>query len=134
MNEAARLARRWFEEVWNARRAETIDELLTPETHCHLEAGTFKGMAGFRETLCNPVLSGIPDLHITLDAVIGEGENAAVRWTATGTHTGEGLGFAPTGKPVTIRGLSWLTARNGKLVEGWQHSDLIETFRSLATK
>ena len=45
------------------------------------------------------------------------------RWTATMTHQGEFLGFAPTGKKVTVTGTSTQRISNGKIVEGWDNWD-----------
>ena len=55
--------------------------------------------------------------------VVSEGEKIAVRWSGTGTHLGDGLGFQPTGNPVRLSGMLIVTVDNGKLVEGWNTLD-----------
>jgi steroid delta-isomerase-like uncharacterized protein len=62
-------------------------------------------------------VTALPDLEWTFDEVIAEGDLVAVRWTTRGTHDGELLGFAPTGKPVEFTGISFFTVRCGKIVE-----------------
>jgi steroid delta-isomerase-like uncharacterized protein len=132
MNENVSIARRWFEEVWNQRRAATIDELLTPASVCHGEEGPITGQDDFRERLHVPLLSALPDIRVVIEDTLVEGCQVVVRWTATGTHTGDGLGIPPSGRAVSFRGITWLRIENGKLMEGWQSSNLPETLRSLS--
>src|SRR5215217_551755 len=62
-------------------------------------------------------VTALPDLEWTFDEVIVEGDRVAARWTARGTHDGDLIGFAPTGKPVEFTGISFFTVRCGKVVE-----------------
>lgn len=75
----ANLARRWFEEVWNARRDEAIDELMAHDAIGHMEGGDVHGPDEFRK-IRGVFLGGLPDLHITVEDVISEGHQAVVRW------------------------------------------------------
>ena len=60
-----------------------------------------------------------PDLRITIDEQIAEGETVVTRWTATGTHEGELMGIAATGKQATTAGININRISGGKLVDGW---------------
>src|SRR5215217_8615716 len=62
-------------------------------------------------------VTSLPDLEWTFDEVIAEGDRVAARWTTRGTHDGDLLGFAPTGKPVEFTGISFFTVHCGKVVE-----------------
>lgn len=128
-NEA--VARRWFEEVWNLRRTETIDELLTPDSVCHAEGGEMRGPEAFKAASHTPFLAAMPDLHIEVEATVAEGDQVAVRWLATGTHTGDGFGLPPTGQPVQIRGVTWIRFENGKMMEGWDCWNVTGMMRTL---
>lgn len=128
------LVRRWFEEVWNQRRSALVDELLTDESVCHAEDGPMRGAKEFRERLYSPFLAAFPDFSTEVEAAIAQGDHVVVRWTATGRHTGGGLGIAPTGQPVFFRGITWVRAHNGKLVEGWQSSNIPEVLGELSAK
>jgi len=118
-NENLKLARCWFEEVWNERRTDTIDELLADESVSYSESGPLRGRDEFKERTHAAFLSAFPDLRMTVDAAIGEGDDVAVRWSVTGTHSGDGLGFPATGRPVSFRGMTWIRFSCGKMVEGW---------------
>src|SRR5438477_11465063 len=126
------VVRRWFEEVWNQRRAETIDELLAPGAVCHTDDGPITGPGEFRDRQFAPFTAAFPDVRVTVEAAVAAGDEVVVRWTATGTHHGEGLGFGPTGRAVSFRGMTWVRVRGGKLAEGWQCSNIPEVLRGLA--
>ena len=130
-NDNIRLARRWFEEVWNQRRDETIDELLTDESICRSDTGTMRGSAEFRDHLYSVMVDAFPDIRVVIEAMLADGDDVVVRWTATGTHLGHGLGFEATGRAVSFRGMTWLRYRESRMAEGWQVSNQSEVIRSL---
>jgi steroid delta-isomerase-like uncharacterized protein len=115
----AERAKRWFEEVWNLRRAETVTELMAPGVEGHMEGGVeVHGPEDFlagRATL----LEAFPDFRVAVEAVIAQGDDVAVRWSASGTHRGHSLGFPASNRPAAFRGITWLTFRDGRIVKGW---------------
>ena len=120
-----RLARRWFDQVWNKQRAETIDALLSPTAIAHGKApdgGDAIGPGVFKD-FHRAYLAAFPDLTIEVEDVIAEGSKVAVRWVAAGTHRGDGLGFAATTRPMRIQGMSFVTIKRGQIVEGWDSYD-----------
>ena len=112
------LARRWFDEVWNQRRDSVIDELLTPASVGHMEGGDTHGPAEFRVVRA-ALLGAFPDLHVVVEDIVAEGNQVVVRWHVTGTHLGHHLGFAPSQRSASFRGLTWMKFDGGKLIEGW---------------
>lgn len=133
-DQAATLARRWFEEVWNDRRDEAIEELMAPDAVGHMEGGDICGPQEFREVRAL-FLAGLPDMYITVEDVLSDGNQAVVRWRVRATHTGELLGVAATHSNVDFLGMSWITVRDGKLAEGWDAwnlGGLLESLRAAA--
>ena len=122
--ENSALIRRWFEEVWNKGRMEAIDEMASPDAIGHGQAqhDTDIGLKEFR-TFALDLRTAFPDFKVTIDQVIEQGDKVVARWTTTMTHKGEFLGFAPTGKKVTITGTSIQRIVDGKIVEGWDNWD-----------
>ena len=120
MSHSANTARalRWFDDVWNTRREETITELLHPDAVGHLEGLVTRGVAEFL-TARAFLVGAFPDFHIEVEDTVSEGDNVVLRWSVTGTHRGNELGIPATGKPVAFRGLTWLRFADGRLVEGW---------------
>ncbi len=115
----AAIARRWFEEVWNRRRTETIFELSAPAGLGETELGPVADAQAFLDLVYTPFVTAFPDLRLAVEDVVGERDQAVVRWRATGTHTGDTLGIPATGKRVSFRGVTWLGLRDGKLVQCW---------------
>ena len=78
------LALRWFEEVWNQRRTDTIDELLTEESVSYSESGPLRGKQEFKERAHAVFLSAFPDLRMTVEGTVAEGDEVVVRWSVRG--------------------------------------------------
>jgi steroid delta-isomerase-like uncharacterized protein len=131
--DAATMMRRWFDEIWNKGMIESVDELLAEDA---LMWGvgrpdqSSRGGVEFKE-FYHRQRSATPDVKIALDQVIQEGDTAFARWTATMTHTGEGLGVAPTNQAIKITGMSACRVRDGKIVEAWNVWDQVGLARQL---
>lgn len=117
------LSRRWFEEVWNRRRTEVVHELLLPDSIGHMEGGDVVGPEPFLKVHAEMVTT-LPDLRVHVEDTVAQGDQVVVRWSASGTHSGKGMGCEPTGARVQFRGMTWLRFRDGKMVEGWDAWDL----------
>ena len=64
-----------------------------------------------------------PDLKITIEDVITEGDRVVVRSRMTGTNTGEFMGMKATGKKIDIEGVDIMRIADGKFVEHWVYMD-----------
>jgi steroid delta-isomerase-like uncharacterized protein len=114
---------RWFDEVWNQGKAETIDKLLAPHAIVHgLGPAPLVGPAGFK-AFHAAYRNAFPDVALQVDDLIAEGDRVVARWSGRGTHKGDGLGFAATNKPANFRGMTIVRVQNGQLVEGWNQFD-----------
>jgi len=76
-------------------------------------------------------LAGCPDLHITIDQLVAEGDMVTKRWTYHATHTGDLAGLPPTGKRITMRGLELFRLLDGKIVECWLGYDNLSLMQQL---
>jgi steroid delta-isomerase-like uncharacterized protein len=112
------LARRWFEEVWNARRDDTVRELLADGAVGHMEGGDVVGPDSFLQARA-ALLGAFPDIQVVVEDVVADGDRAVVRWSAAGRHSGGELGIPPSGRSMRFRGITWMVFRDGKIVEGW---------------
>jgi steroid delta-isomerase-like uncharacterized protein len=127
------VVKRWFDEVWNKGRMEAVDELFAGDGIAYGlgEAGKdVRGAQGFKPFV-QRIRSAFPNIHITVDDTISEGDQVAARFSATMTHTGDALGFPATGKRVTVSGMSFSRIRNGQIVEGWNNWDIYGMMQQL---
>ena len=112
------ISRRFWEEIFNGRKLNLIDELFVAN---YIEHGTGNqdwDAEGLKQRL-SMYFNAFPDLHVTIDDLFAEGDRCATRWTGRGTHKGEMMGIPPTGKQVTITGISIDHIVDGKFVEVW---------------
>jgi len=115
---------RWFEEVWNQGRRETIFELIAPGAVIHDGAAELRGPEAFSR-FHDDLRSRFSDFRITPVVVLAEGNLACLHWTASFRHT-------PTDKSVTISGTSVIRLEDGKFVEAWQNWDAAHLAAQLA--
>ena len=130
----ATLAHRWFEEVWNKGRAEAIDEMFERDGIAHgladQSGNELRGPDGFRPFFEN-FRNAFPDIRVTVEDTVVEGDKITARCSVRGTHRGEGLGLAATGKPVEFTGISILRVRDGKIIEAWNNFDFMTMFQQM---
>ena len=116
------LVRRFWEEV-NKRNVGVVDELLDASFVFHRPAGQeVRGPEGVKQEL-SMLLTAFPDLHWTIEDMVAEGDKVAARTTITGTHQGEFMGIAATGKRVTWTEIYIPRIVGGKYVEAWEEFD-----------
>jgi steroid delta-isomerase-like uncharacterized protein len=130
------LIHRWFEEVWNKGREEAIDEMFAEDGVAYGladETGApLRGAAGFKPFFRN-FRSAFPDIEVIVEDTIAEGDRVVARCTVRATHTGDGLGFAATQRPMEITGIAIARVSDGKIVESWNNFDFMSMFQQLGT-
>jgi len=133
MSEANKnVVRRLFEEVWNKGNLPVTDELFTPN-YAHHDASTPDVGRGPESEKKRATLyrTAFPDLRLTIEDIIAEGETVVARWSCRGTHNGDLNGIAPTGKQVLISGVSIARFTNGKMSEGFVNWDALSLMQQL---
>jgi predicted ester cyclase len=116
------LGRRWGDEIWGKGNLAVIDELYAG----NLAKGEKEAVGMF--------LAAFTSIHATTEDIIAEGDKVVVRWTWAGTHKGEFMGIAPTGKQVTLTGINILRIEGGKIVEEWSEMDNLGMMQQLGVK
>jgi predicted ester cyclase len=103
-------------------RAEEIVDTDAPDNELLPDDPPAKLIDTFKETFAE-AREGFPDLSITVEDVMAEGDLVAARVVMRGTHQGEFQGLAPTGKRVEVKAIDMFRISNGKIVEHWGHAD-----------
>ena len=127
------LIHRWFDEVWNQGRESTIDELLAATGIGYGLAdtdATIQGPAQFKPFVRN-LRGAFPDLRISIEDTLTDGDKALVRIVLEGTHKGSNLGVPPTGRRMRVQGMVLFRIANGQIVEGWNSWDQLGLLRQI---
>ncbi len=127
------LARREIEEIFNGSNLDAADEIYAADFVDHDRAFSWKmhDPVDMKEYV-GVLHSAFPDFHVTLEDQVAEGDKVVNRWTAQGTHLGEYMGIAPTGKEVRFAGMHIShIAQEGKIAENWEVYDLMGLMRQI---
>jgi predicted ester cyclase len=134
-HETNRAAIKRFHDATNSgdlkRIAETIDELVEPDalirTPLPIDAA---GPQVLKEVFAK-LLQAFPDLHVTIEDLIAEGDKIVSRNTVTGTNLGDYMGHAPTGKSVTYNEIFIFRFAAGRIAETWGVVDVFSQMKQL---
>jgi predicted ester cyclase len=139
MSEANKqLVRRHFEETFNRHILAVCDEIMAEEFVEHAAApfaqdapGKVNGPQAMRQT-AEWLLAQFPDLHMSVEAMVAEGDTVAVRILSEGTNLGPLNGLMPpTGKGFSAHQSHWFRVEDGKLVEHWATREDLPTMLQL---
>ena len=127
------IARRLFESVWNEGNMDVIDEIINaPEfvDNHYMFPEPLHGTDNFKQ-IVTAFRSAFPDVRLTIEDVLGEGDKVVLRWSLRGTHQGDLMGIPPTGKAVQLTGMVIVRFSGGKIVERWVSEDALGLMRQL---
>jgi len=112
------LVRRYFDERWNHGSLDVCDELLSSSMDIEEQKEFVRAQH-----------AALGNLHLTILDLLAEGNQVAIHWRIDGTHKGDFLGVAATGKPVTFQGIALLRITDGKIADDiadWDNQSILE--------
>ena len=113
------MAQRWYSEVMSEGKTEVIDELCAPDFLDHDPLpGTTADLAGLKDFVAQ-IRAAFPDMQVTADDLIVEGDRLAVRSTLRGTHEGDFMGIPGSGKKVEVSNYDFVRFENDQAAEHW---------------
>jgi predicted ester cyclase len=115
LEENKAVVRRYYEEMWNQRKPELLDELLSPDVVLRQPAQDFAGIEAYKEVVAGG-MAVIPDFNFGIEEMIAEGNTVAVRLTLSGT-------FAPTEMEFAVSGMAFIHIVAGQYKEIWENFD-----------
>jgi steroid delta-isomerase-like uncharacterized protein len=133
VEENVHLMKRWFKEVWNEGKVDSIHELLAPDAVGvgELDDGTpLRGVNEFVPFVAR-LRGAFPDMNIEVKDAFGAGDKVVVRWSATMTHKGDHLGMPATGKAVHFTGITIDRIANKQVIEGWDNWDQLGMLKQI---
>jgi predicted ester cyclase len=111
--------------------SQTLDEIVEPDVLFHAPVPTGATGAQALKQVWPVLLRAFPDLHVTVEDLIEEGDKVVCRNTVTGTHQGEYMGLTPTGKSVTYNEIFICRFVNGRIAEVWGVVDVFSVMKQL---
>ena len=133
MSEANKaIVRRSFEEVWNKRNLNIIDEIYAADYIGHVVASPeiIRGAQGLKRFAAIFQFT-FPDIYFTIEDQIAEGSKVASRWIVHGTQRDELISIGFKGELVTLTGISIQRITSGKIVESWDHWDALRLLQGM---
>ena len=121
--------RAYTEDFWNKQNIAAFEKYYTADFIVHFADGDqnceqYKG-------LCQASFTAFPDLHITTDDLVAEGDKVAKVYTANSTHKGEFMGIPATGKRIVVKGIEVFRIADGKIAELWASMDNLGMMQQL---
>jgi predicted ester cyclase len=111
--------------------AKTIDELVAPDAVIRTPLPIDATGAELLKQVWAMLLRVYPDIHLTVEDLIAEGDKVVARNTVTGTHQGEFMGVAPTGNSVTYNEMFIFRFADGRVVETWGVVDVYAQMKQI---
>ncbi len=127
----AQLFKSYLQQVWEGQDLAAIDNYLAPNFLNHNPVPFVGADRDGERKLVGMFLGSFSDFKTNVEDAVPAGDRLAVRWTATGTHTGNFAGVPPTGKQVTMLGIEMLRFADGKICEVWINFDMTGLLQQL---
>ena len=121
------IVRRFFEEVWNQQKLDVVDEIFALNV-------ILNGTSVSREAIKQLIIArraAFPDIHVTVDDQVAEGDKVSTRRTWQATHQGSYRGLAATGKRVRWTQISIVRFAESRVVEDWAVADELSILQQL---
>jgi steroid delta-isomerase-like uncharacterized protein len=126
------IVRRLYDEVWNKRRLEVIDALISPSHALNdpLASGAQVGPKLYKRRVVE-LTKSFPDLHFSIEDMIAEKGKVVASWNISGTHKGEFMDIPATGRKVSVEGITIHLITNGKILDSYARWDALGLMRQL---
>ncbi len=130
-----RIAARWMVEGWQKGNAAMVDELHALSFVDHDPAGRTPDREGFRQGIIE-LYAAFPDFHAAIDDLVIDPSAAkvTVRWHGSGTHRGEFMGIAPSGRIIHFKGIEILQIQAGLITARWGEWDGLDILAQLKAR
>jgi len=117
------------EDFWNKHNIDAFEKYYSTDFIVHFADGDlnveqYKG-------LCQAYFAAFPDMHVTTDLLVAEGDKVTKVWTVNGTSKGDFMGILATGKPIVLKGIEVFRIADGKIAELWVSMDNLGMLQQL---
>jgi predicted ester cyclase len=133
MSDKAQLANRFHMDIFQAGNLDAANEIVTADFKWHGGMAPPMDPCGPEgvKAVASAIMAGFPDRKITHHDTMVDGDKVLIRWSMSGTYTGELMGMAPTNKSMTVTGFDQFRLADGKIAEMWQEADQLSMLKQL---
>ena len=134
------IIKKWYEEVWNKKRENAIDEMLSPTAIAHgltdENNNEVVGAENFK-VFFRKFIASFPDIQVNIENTVSEGNKIAALAVVRLTHAGSPFkvsaekSIAPSGKAIQFSGITITVIKDGKIQEAWNHFDFLSLFMQM---
>ena len=126
------IVQRLYEEVWNERKLDVVDELISPSHALHDPnvSGSQIGPEAYKQRVTQ-LTTAFPDLHFAIEDMVSENDKLVVSWVISGIHKGEYEGISPTDKKISVEGITIHQIANEKILDSYASWDALGLLRQL---
>ena len=117
-------------EAWNGGDVDSDMELYAEDIELHAGTYDFPDRQAV-EGMYRGFHAATSGLRLDIHETFGDGNRLAVRYTVTGTHTGDLMGIPATGREISMTGITVMHFEDGSVVERWDSDDSTEVFARL---
>ena len=118
-------------EIMGSGNLDELDKYIAADFVEHqLAPGYPEGLEGMKKFMTD-LRVAYPDMKMTVEDIVAEGDQMAIRFRMTGTNTGDFMGMKATGKSVNVEGVDWIRVKDGKGVEHWGYMEEMKMMTQL---
>jgi steroid delta-isomerase-like uncharacterized protein len=128
------ILRRVTDEVFGQGNLDLVDELFAADYVLHdpgIPGGELRGPEDFKQRWVSMFRTAFPDLQLSIEDQVAEGDKVVTRYVGRGTHRGELMGIAPTGMVVSVGGIIISRVSGGRIEEEWNNFDALGMMQQL---
>jgi len=128
------ILRRITDEVFNQGNLDVVDELFAPNYVLHdpgVPGGELRGVESFKQQWVSMFRTAFPDLQLTVQDQVAEGDRVVTRYVGRGTHRGELMGIPPTNNVALVSGMIMSRVSGGRVEEDWNNFDTFGMMQQL---
>ena len=118
-------------DFWNGHDAEAITEVYAAGYAGHEPGGFHDGDLAQLKASAAAIFAAFPDMVLTAEDLIAEGDKVVKRWVVHCTHTGDFMGIPATDKAIVVRGVNVFRIADDKIQECWATSDILGMMQQL---
>ncbi len=128
------ILRRVNDEVFSQGNLDLVDELFSPNYVLHdpgIPGGELRGIESFKQQWVSMFRTAFPDLQLSIEDQVAEGDKVVTRYTGRGTHQGELMGIPPTNNEAVVSGMIMSRVSGGRVEEEWNNFDALGMMQQL---